>query len=347
VTSRLREKLLKNTTIEQTAVLSQSKIFGKKDVISTDVPVINVALSGDPDGGLTPGLTLICGDSKNFKTSFTLLLASAFLRKYDDGIILFYDSEFGSSESYISSFDIDPSRIVHTPITDIEHLKHDIVKQLDGIERDDKVIIMIDSIGNLSSRKEAEDALEGKSAADMTRAKQLKSLFRIITPHLTIKDIPLIAVNHIYKEMSVFPRDIVGGGTGVYLSSDNIWIVGRQQDKDKTTKEVLGYNFIINIEKSRFVREKSKIPVEVSYEGGINRWSGLLDLALEGGFIISPKMGRYARKHVSEDMAAPLKRNAIENNDAFWSEVFTNTDFKGWLKTKFQLPGTSMLIVNQ
>lgn len=342
--SRLREKLLKNTTIEQTAVLSQSKIFGKKDVITTNVPAINLALSGDPDGGLTPGLTLICGDSKNFKTSFTLLLASAFLRKYDDGIILFYDSEFGSSESYISSFDIDPSRIVHTPITDIENLKHDIVKQLDGIERDDKVIIMIDSIGNLSSRKEAEDALEGKSAADMTRAKQLKSLFRIITPHLTIKDIPLIAVNHIYKEMSLYPRDIVGGGTGVYLSSDNIWIVGRQQDKDKNTKEILGYNFIINIEKSRFVREKSKIPIEVSFEGGINRWSGLLELALEGGFVVSPKMGRYARKHISEEMMVPLKRSVVENNDTFWIEVLKNTDFKSWLKTKFQLPGTSMLI---
>lgn len=344
--SRLREKLLKNTTIEQTAILNQSKIFGKKDVISTEVPAINLALSGDPDGGLTPGLTLICGDSKNFKTSFTFLLAAAFLRKYEDGIILFYDSEFGSSESYISSFDIDPSRIVHTPITDIENLKHDIVKQLDGIERDDKVIIMIDSIGNLSSRKEAADALEGKSSADMTRAKQLKSLFRIITPHLTIKDIPLIAVNHIYKEMSLFPKDIVGGGTGVYLSSDNIWIVGRQKDTDKNTKEILGYNFIINIEKSRFVREKSKIPVEVSYKGGINRWSGMLDLAVEGGFVVCPKMGRYARGHLLEEMATPLKKSAIENSDAFWAEVLENTNFKEWLKHKFQLPGTSMLITN-
>jgi hypothetical protein len=189
-----------------------------------------------------------------------------------------------------------------------------------------------------------EDALEGKTTADMTRAKQLKSLFRIITPHLSIKDIPLIAVNHIYKEMSMFPKDIVGGGQGIYLSSDNIWIIGRRQDKDKTTKEINGYDFIINVEKSRFVKEKSQIPITVSFSGGINKWSGLLDLAVEGGYVVNPIKGKYARAFLESEVAEPKKRDYVETSTPFWRDVFEKTDFSQWLKTKYQLPETSMLM---
>ena len=144
---KLREKLVRNSTIQDTAILTESKIYGKKDMISTSIPIINIALSGRIDGGLAPGLTVIAGESKRFKTSFLLFMAAAYLKKYDDAIILFYDSEFGTPESYVSMFDIDPERIVHTPITDIEVFKHDIMNQLDGISREDHVIILVDSIG--------------------------------------------------------------------------------------------------------------------------------------------------------------------------------------------------------
>jgi RecA/RadA recombinase len=174
--------------------------------------------------------------------------------------MLFYDSEFGTPQSYFDSFGIDLGRVVHTPITDIEQLKFDVMAQLQGIERNERVIIVIDSIGNLASKKEVEDAMEGKSVADMSRAKQIKSLFRMVTPHLTIKDIPMVVVNHTYKEIGLYPKDIVGGGTGSYYSADNIFILGRQQEKDGT--ELVGYNFIINVEKSRYVREKSKIQLQ-------------------------------------------------------------------------------------
>ncbi len=127
---------------------------------------------------------------------------------------------------------------------DVEQLKFDIMKQLTGLERGDRVMIVIDSIGNLASKKEVEDALDQKSVGDMTRAKQIKSLFRMVTPHLTLKDIPMVVVNHTYKEIGLYPKDIVGGGTGSYYSADNIYILGRQQEKDGT--DLIGYNFIIN-----------------------------------------------------------------------------------------------------
>lgn len=208
----LLDKLKKNSTIKDSAVLSESKFFTKKDMIPTSVPALNIALSGRIDGGLTPGFTMFAGPSKHFKTAFSLMLARAYLDKYQDAVLLFYDSEFGTPQAYFESFGIDMNRVLHTPITDIEQLKLDSMQQLSQIERGDHIIIIIDSIGNLASKKEVDDALDGKSVADMSRAKQLKSLFRMITPHLTIKDIPLVAINHTYKEISLFPKDIVGGG---------------------------------------------------------------------------------------------------------------------------------------
>jgi RecA/RadA recombinase len=208
----LIKKLQKNSTVKETEILTDSKFFSAKDMIQTPVPMINVALSGRLDGGLVPGLTVFAGPSKHFKTAFSMLLAKSYLEKYEDAAILFYDSEFGAPEAYFKSFGIDTNRVIHTPITDIEQLKHDLMTQINNIERGEHVIIVIDSVGNLASRKEVDDALEGKTVADMTRAKQLKSLFRMCTPHLTMKDIPMVVVNHTYKEIGLYPKDIVSGG---------------------------------------------------------------------------------------------------------------------------------------
>lgn len=208
----LKERLIKNSTIDYTATLSESKIYGKKDMILTRVPMINVALSGRIDGGLTPGLTVLAAPSKHFKTAFSLLMAAAFLKAHPNGIILFYDSEFGTPESYFTSFGVPLESVVHSPITDIEQLKFDIMHQLQEIKRGDEVMIIVDSVGNLASKKEVEDALKQSSAADMTRAKQLKSLFRMVTPHLTLKDIPMVVVNHVYMTQEMFSKPVVSGG---------------------------------------------------------------------------------------------------------------------------------------
>jgi RecA/RadA recombinase len=332
----LLEKLKKNSTIKESEILNESKFFSKKDMIQTSVPALNIALSGSMEGGLTPGLTVFAGPSKHFKTAFSLLLAKAYQDKYKDAVILFYDSEFGSPQSYFDNFGIDTSKVLHTPITDIEQLKFDVMSQLNNIERGDRVMIVVDSVGNLASKKEVDDALEGKSVADMTRAKQMKSLFRMITPHLTIKDIPMVVVNHTYSEIGLFPKQIVSGGTGIYYSADNIYIIGRQQEKDGT--EVVGYNFIINVEKSRFVKEKSKIPVEVTYEGGISRWSGLLDMGLEGGFVVKPSNGWYSRK--DEEKKFRIKDTYTKE---FWMPIIEDASFRSYIEKKYKVAGVDMI----
>ena len=339
------DKLKKNSKIKGTDILEDSIFFAEKDVVSTSVPMINVALSGDVEGGLTSGLTVLAGPSKHFKTSFALLMGAAYMKEHEDAVMLFYDSEFGSPQNYFESFGIDAGRVLHTPITDVEQLKFDLVNQLDEIEGGDKVIIVIDSIGNLASKKELEDALNEKSVADMSRAKALKGLFRMVTPYLTMKNIPLLAVNHTYQEMGLFPKAIVSGGTGIYYSADNIWIIGRQQEKQGT--EIKGYNFVINVEKSRFVKEKSKVPISVSWEGGIEPYSGLLDVGLAGGYVVKPNVGWYARvdKETGE-IVEPKVRQKDTLTEEFWKPILEETDFKQFIQGHYQIGHKPLLDVN-
>ena len=330
------DKLKKNSKIKETSILNESIFFSVKDQVATDVPMVNVALSGDPDGGLSSGLTVLAGPSKHFKTSFALLMAAAYLRKHKDAVCLFYDSEFGSPQSYFETFGIDTSRVLHTPIVDVEQLKFDLVGQLDNIERKDNVIIVIDSIGNLASKKELQDAKDEKSVADMSRAKALKGLFRMVTPYLTMRDIPLLAINHTYQEMGLFPKAVVSGGTGIYYSADNIWILGRRQDKEG--KEIKGYHFVINVEKSRFVKEKSCIPISVTWDGGIAQYSGLLEVAMEGGYVVKPSNGWYSRVNPATGEIEEAKvREKATLEEEFWKPVFALPAFKEFLKRKFTI----------
>ncbi len=310
----LLEKLQKTSKVKGVSILSESKLFDEKEFVSTPVGMINVALSGSLDGGLSSGLTVLAGPSKHFKTSFALLMASSYLKKYKDAVLLFYDSEFGSPQSYFESFDIDTSRVLHTPVTNIE---------------------------DIASKKELEDALNEKSVADMSRAKALKGLFRMVTPMLTLRDIPLLAVNHTYQEIGLFPKQIVSGGTGIYYSADNIWIIGRRQEKTGT--EVTGYDFVINVEKSRFVKEKSKIPISVTWEGGINKSSGLLDAALEGGYVLKPKVGWYVANNpkTGEELSGNVRQKQCD--DAFFESIIEKTDFKEWLVNRYKIATGSIL----
>ena len=248
---------------------------------------------------------------------------------------MFYDSEFGITPDYIKSHGIDTERILHIPVEHMEQLKFDIVKRLEQINRGDHVIIFIDSIGNLASKKEVEDAQDGKSVADMSRAKQLKSIFRMITPHFTTKDIPCVVINHVYKEIGLFPKDIVGGGTGSYYSANTIFIISRSQEKG-SSGDIEGWNFTLRTEKSRYVKEKSKFPIQIMYDEGINPFSGLLDLGLDSGWVTKPKNGWYCAKGTDKNV-----REKDTNNKEFWAPIVSDPEFQEWVKNRFALVNKS------
>ena len=338
----IMDKLKKNSKLDSD-IITKSKYYGKKDMTPTDVPMLNVALSGSLEGGLSPGVTIFAGPSKHFKTSFALKIASAYMKQHEDAVMLFYDSEFGSPQSYFEMFGIDMERVLHTPIVNLEELKFDLVSQLENLDKGDKVIVVVDSLGNLASKKEIDDALAEKSTQDMTRAKVMKSVFRMITPHLSMKDIPFLGIAHTYDTQEMFSKKVVAGGTGLYYSADDIWILGRRQNKEGT--EIKGYDFVINVEKSRYVREKSIIPISVTWEGGIDAYSGILDVALAGKFVTKPSQGWYSKVDPETGEVEDKKYRAKELTEDFWSGIITHDEFKEFVEDNFKIGGSSNIEV--
>lgn len=338
--SKLMDKLRTNTTIKSAQLLKDSEFMNQK-MIATDIPAVNIALSGSIDGGLTSGLTTIAGPSKHFKTAFGLLMMKSYLDSNPTAIALFYDSEFGTPQKYFETFDIDMTRVLHSPIMDIEQLKIDVVNQLNQLDKEDEVFIFVDSVGNLASYKEVKDALDGKTVADMTRAKSLKSLFRAATPYLKSKNIPMVVINHTYDSQEMFSKQVVSGGTGIYYSSDTIWIVGRRQQKEGT--DVTGYQFVINVEKSRYVKEKSKIPISVSFDGGIDKWSGLLDMAIDAG-IVSRSGAWYQLTDLETGLVIEKKFRAKElSGNSVWDPILASEAFKKYVQEKYMLVTDSIV----
>lgn len=315
--------------------LADSVVYKDRGVTDLGVPILNVAMGGEFDSGLGSGVTVLAGPSKHFKSNTGILAVAAFLRDNPDGMCLFYDSEFGSPPTYWENFGIDISKVLHVPIENIEQLKMDLPQKLEQISSKDKVIIFVDSIGNLASKKEATDVLEGKATTDMTRAREMKSLFRIVTPQIKLRNIPAIFVAHTYQTMEMFSKAVVSGGTGIYYSADTIIIFGRQQEKEGTT--LAGFNFILNIEKSRFVKEKSKIPLNVMFESGITKYSGLLALALESGDVIKPKNGWYAIVDKETGEVGRSVREGATYSDDFLGAVLANPKFREFVKNKYKL----------
>jgi len=293
----LLDKMLKAGSVKGSTVLAKSSFFNDKDPIRTELPIVNIAFCGSLDGGLLPGLTVLAGASKSFKTLLGLYCMKAYLKKYPEGVAILYDSEYGVTPDYLASFDIDIDRVI----------------------------------------QEVEDAENEKSVADMSRAKQLKSLFRIITPKLTGKDIPLVAINHTYKEIGLFPKDVVSGGTGIMYSANQVFIITKAQEKEGT--ELAGWKFTINIEKSRYVKEKSKLPFTVRYDSGIQKWSSLFELALESGHLTKANQGWYNMVNMDTGEIIDPKRRAkdIENDDEFFESLIADEKFKAFIERRFKL----------
>ena len=319
-------------------ILSESAMFNNKDTINVKIPSLNMALSGDfITGGLLSGSTVIAGPSRHFKSNIGLVLVAAYLDKYPEAICFFYDNEFGITNDYLKNQGIDPARVLHLPFMNMEELSFDLTQKVDDITRGDKIIIFIDSIGNAASKKESDNALKGNEAEDMTRSRKIKSFWRVITPHINFKDIPCISINHTYKTLELYAKDVISGGTGVMLSANTAIIVGKQQDKDKDG-DINGYNFVLNIEKSRFIKEKSKIPLKVTYNGGISKWSGILDWAQESGDVIKPKNGYYqiVDRESGELIGKPVKEPATECEE-FLGVVYKRPEFQLFVKNKYKL----------
>ena len=331
----LAEKILKSSNVKLASIYSDSEIINaSSEFAPTSVPMLNVALSGKWNGGVSSGITILAGPSRMGKTFIGLIFVKAYLDKYPDSVCVFMDSELGAGKAYFERLNIDTSRIIHIPLKNIEEAKFAITGIYKDLERGDKVITFFDSIGNIASKKEMDDAIDGKSVQDMSRAKQLKSFFRIITPYVNLLNVPFIAVNHTYQTTDFFPQQVMGGGTGPMYTANNVLFMSKSKDKDG--KEVTGFDFKLKAEKSRFIREGSVFTMNVSFENGIDKYSDLFDFALETGFIISPTKGFYQKAEKYGDVRK-YRRSDFERNDEIWKQLVEDDEFISAYERKYAL----------
>lgn len=334
--ARLLKKAGKDSKI---SVLSESHFFDKDVIFRSITPAINMMLAGDFDGGVTPGLYQVVGDSRTFKTNFCVSLVDDFLNEDPEHVVLFFDSEFGSKSSF-NSFKVDKTRIIHYAMENIEDLKFKLAQALDEVQLGEgKVMIFIDSVSQLASKKEVENALNENAAADLTRARELNSFFRIVTPKLMLKKIPCFFINSYYDSIvNQYAEATVKGGKQAFLSSDVVLMVSRSQIKEE--KELLGWSFNYNAMKSRYVREKSKFSILVTYEGGIYKYSGMFDWAMDSGFLKSEKQGFYQFNLEGWIDGKSYRRKDIEANyTQFFDDLLKNADFKAYVKAQYELGG--------
>lgn len=314
--------------------------------LDTGIPALNLAYSGKLNGGTRFGVTTIAGRSKSFKTLFGLISAKAYLDAYPDSHMIFYDSEGGASKEYFESVGIDVDRVIYLRVMNIEELQFDMAEKLEAIKNHysetkqyERFVFFTDSIGNLASIKEVGDALKGHGATDMgTRAKSLKAFFRIVTPYFDMYELHGIFINHVTADIGgMGGRDIMTGGQGVMLSSNDVFVIGKRQIKEGT--DIVGWQFILNVEKSRTVRERAAIPFEVTYEGGLDRYSGLLDIAKVTGHVTCPKMGWYTRANVEGDKNWRKKETSTEE---FWAPVLSDPSFNEAVSDMYAFKGEAL-----
>lgn len=345
----LADKFVKSTKLKGSGWL---KDVHKEKVIyhDTGIPALNLAYGGSLDSGTRYGISTIAGRSKSFKTLFGLISAKAYLDAYEDAYMVFYDSEGGANKEYFQSVGIDPARVIYIRVMNIEELKFDMMEKLEAIKESyaetkkyQHFVFFTDSIGNLASIKEVNDAKKGSDATDMgTRAKSIKALFRIVLPYFDMYHLHGIFINHVSSDISgMGGRDIMTGGQGIMLGSNDVFIVGKRQIKEGT--EIVGWQFVINVEKSRTVRERAVIPFDVTYEGGLDKYSGLLDIAKATGHVNCPKMGWYTRTNVEGDKNWRRKET---NSEKFWAPLLNDSTFQEAVKNLYSLDNGSIFSKN-
>jgi hypothetical protein len=334
--SKLLDRMKKLSTVVGSSALSKSDFF-KYDVTPTAIPILNLAFGGSVFSGLTGGITMLAGESRTFKTGLLIQTVKAFQVKHKTGVCVFYDSEF-SSLAYWVSAGIDMDRVLHTPVVTIDELKHDMAKLLDSIEPEDKIMFVCDSIGGLASKKEAMDAIErADMPVDMTRAKTMNSLFRVVTPVLNKLKIDFVLINSFYETMDKYPTRVYAGGKKVFLSCDDVFFISRTKITQKETKKLDGFTFTLIADKSRTVIEGSKFPISVTFAGGIDRYSGLYDLGKEFGFI--SVLGAWVKVMDFDSGEMSGNKRVKDITSDFYEALITNEKFTELASKKYKLNG--------
>ena len=283
------KNVLKDVGNEYAALVSDGVEAGDvENFIDSGSYIFNALLSGSIYGGLPANkITAIAGESATGKTFFIMGMVKNFLDANPDAGVLYFESESAITKQMVIDRGIDPNRMVILPVTTVQEFRTQSLKVLDSYmqqkESDRKpMMLCLDSLGMLSTTKEVEDTADGKETRDMTRAQVLKAAFRVLTLKLGKAKVPMIVTNHTYDSMgSMFPTKEMGGGSGLKYAASSIIFLSKKKDKDGT--EVVGNIVHYKNHKSRLTIENKMVDVRLSYEKGLDKYYGLIDLAVKYG----------------------------------------------------------------
>ena len=279
--------IIKETGNEYATLVSEGVEAGDVDsFIDTGSHALNALLSGSIFGGMPSNkITAIAGEAATGKTFFALGIVKAFLEKNKDAGVIYFESESSLTRDLVETRGIDSKRMVIVPVATVQEFRHQSIKVIDKyIEQDEKtrkpIMFVLDSLGMLSTTKEMEDTAEGKETRDMTRSQIVKAAFRVLTLKLGKAKVPMIMTNHTYDVIgSMFPQKEMGGGSGLKYAASNIIYLSKRKEKDG--KEVIGNIIHCKNYKSRLTKENALIDVRLTYKDGLDKYYGLLDLAIK------------------------------------------------------------------
>ena len=283
------DELVKSSGNEYASVVSDGVAAGDVDsFIDSGSYIFNALLSGSLYGGLPKNkITAIAGESATGKTFFALGMCKQFLEDHPEAAVIYFESESAITKEMIEERGIDSNRIVIVPVVTVQEFRQQAISILDKyLETDESkrppMMFVLDSLGMLSTTKEIEDTAAGKETRDMTRAQVVKGAFRVLTLKLGRAGVPMIVTNHTYDVIgSMFPQKEMGGGSGLKYAASSIVYLSKKKEKEGT--EVIGNIIHCKNAKSRLTVENRIVDVRLTYDKGLDRYYGLLDMALASG----------------------------------------------------------------
>ena len=275
----LVKQLIKESENAMASVVSAGILGDCSSYVDTGSYSLNALLSGSLYGGVPSNkITCLAGQESVGKTFFALSIAKNFLDNNKDGIILYFESEGALTKEMITDRGLDPNRFIVFPVATVEEFRTQCIKVIEGVPKDHKVMIFLDSLGNLSTKKEMEDSASGSDKRDMTRAPVVRGTFRTLAIKLASKNIPLIITNHTYDKVgSMLPTKEISGGGGIKYAASVIITLGKRKVKDGT--EVLGNIIKCKLHKGRFTKEESVVETMLDYQTGLDKYFGLVEIA--------------------------------------------------------------------
>ena len=288
--------------------------------IDTGSYALNALYSGSIYKGMPSNkISALAGEEATGKTFFALGIVKNFLDTNEKALSIIFESEGSVTKEILQSRDVDTKRVLIVPVETIQQFKTQAIRvvenHLSTPEKDRRPLMLcLDSLGMLSTTKEMNDSGTGKEVKDMTRTAEIKAAFRVLTLKLSKAKIPLLVTNHVYQTMGMFPTKEMGGGGGLKYAANNIIALSKSKNKD-SEGNVTGIFIRCKNLKSRLTKENTQASVMLSYDKGLDRYYGLIDLALEHG--IFKKM---ATKIDVGDGKTYFEKQIINNPQKFFTE---------------------------